>query len=67
MIGKLIVHAPDRDQAIARMQEALRQFRIGPMKTSISLHRRLLDRPEFKTADFDIKWVEHWLSENSGA
>jgi acetyl-CoA carboxylase biotin carboxylase subunit len=65
MIGKLIVHAPTRDQAIARMREALRQFRIGPMKTSIGLHRRMLDRPEFKTANFDIKWVEHWLAEQA--
>ena len=61
MIGKLIVHAPTRERAIARMLEALRQFRIGPMKTTISLHRRLLDRPEYRTADFDIKWVERWL------
>ena len=62
MIGKLIVHAPTREQAIARSLEALRQFRIGPMKTSISLHRRLLDRPEYRSADFDIKWVERWLA-----
>ncbi|MDA0295671.1 MAG: acetyl-CoA carboxylase biotin carboxylase subunit [Planctomycetota bacterium] len=65
MIGKLIVHAPTRDQAIARMQEALRQFRIGPMKTTIGLHRRMLDRAEFKTANFDIKWVENWLAEQA--
>ena len=61
MIGKLIVHAPTRERAIERMLEALRQFRIGPMKTTISLHRRLLDRPEYRSADFDIKWVERWL------
>jgi len=66
MIGKLIVHAPTREQAITRMLEALRQFRIGPMNTTISLHRRLLDRPEFRTADFDIKWVERWLASESG-
>jgi biotin carboxylase len=35
------------------------------MKTTISLHRRLLDRPEFRTADFDIKWVERWLASES--
>ncbi|MEC8560312.1 MAG: hypothetical protein VXY94_09560 [Planctomycetota bacterium] len=62
MIGKLIVHAPTREQAIARSLEALKQFRIGPMNTSISLHRRLLDRPEYRTANFDIKWVERWLA-----
>ncbi len=65
MIGKLIVHAPTREQAITRTLEALRQFRIGPMKTTISLHRRLLDRPEFRSADFDIKWVERWLASES--
>jgi acetyl-CoA carboxylase biotin carboxylase subunit len=66
MIGKLIIHAPTREQAITRTLEALKQFRIGPMKTTISLHRRLLDRPEFRTADFDIKWVERWLAGESG-
>ena len=66
MIGKLIIHAPTREQAITRTLEALKQFRIGPMKTTISLHRRLLDRPEFRTADFDIKWVERWLASESG-
>lgn len=66
MIGKLIVHAPTREQAITRTLEALKQFRIGPMNTTISLHRRLLDREEFRTADFDIKWVERWLAGENG-
>ena len=61
MIGKLIAHGPDRDTAIARMREALRQFRIGPHPTTIPMHRKLLDRPEFRTAEFDIHWVERWL------
>ena len=61
MIGKLIAHGPDRDTAISRMREALRQFRIGPHQTTISMHRALLDRPEFRTANFDIHWVERWL------
>ena len=61
MIGKLIVHAPDRDTAIERMREALRQFNVGPHPTTISMQRELIDRPEFRTADFDIHWVERWL------
>jgi acetyl-CoA carboxylase biotin carboxylase subunit len=61
MIGKLIAHGPDRDTAIARMREALRQFRIGPHPTTIPMHQKLLDRPEFRTAEFDIHWVERWL------
>ena len=61
MIGKLIAHGPDRDTAISRMREALRQFRIGPHQTTISMQRALLDREEFRTANFDIHWVERWL------
>jgi len=62
MIGKLIVHGPTRDAAIARMRQALREFRIGPAKTTIPLHQRIMDRPEFTQANFDIHWVERWLA-----
>ncbi|MGA1267277.1 MAG: hypothetical protein ACO32J_08870, partial [Phycisphaerales bacterium] len=62
MIGKLIVHGPTRDAAIARMRQALREFRIGPAKTTIPLHQRIMDRPEFTQAKFDIHWVERWLA-----
>ena len=61
MIGKLIVHAPTRSQAIARMRRALREFRIGPIKTTIPLHLRLLDHPQFVDHSFDIKYVERYL------
>ena len=39
LAGKLIAHGPDRDTAISRMREALRQFRIGPHQTTISMQR----------------------------
>jgi acetyl-CoA carboxylase biotin carboxylase subunit len=61
MIGKLIVHAHDRDAAIVRMRQALKEFRIGPAKTTIPLHQRIMERPEFCSANFDIHWVERWL------
>ncbi|MGI9015125.1 MAG: acetyl-CoA carboxylase biotin carboxylase subunit [Phycisphaerales bacterium] len=61
MIGKLIVHAPTRDEAIARMLRALREFRIDPIKTTIPLHIRLIDSREFREADFDIQYVERAL------
>ena len=62
MIGKLIVHAATRDEAIARMRRALREFEIGPIRTTIPLHLQLLDSREFRTTDFDIKYVERWLA-----
>src|SRR5690606_11159676 len=42
MIAKLIVHADDRDAAIARMGRALGEFRVEGIKTTIDLHRRLM-------------------------
>jgi acetyl-CoA carboxylase biotin carboxylase subunit len=61
MIGKLIVHAPTRAQAIARMKGALQEFRIAPIKTTIPLHLRILDTQQFGDADFDIHYVERLL------
>ncbi len=63
MIGKLIVHGSDRDDAISRMRSALSEMKIGPIKTTIPLHQRLLNEKAFVTADFDINWVERLLEE----
>ncbi len=65
MIGKLIVHGPDRATAIARLKVALEEFRIGPIKTTIALHRRLLESPEFVNATFDIHYVERFLKQDA--
>ncbi len=65
MIGKLIVHGPDRATAIARLKVALAEFKIGPMKTTISLHRRLVEHPEFRDASFDIHYVERFLKKDA--
>ena len=61
MIGKLIVHGPDRETAIARMRTALEEFEVGPLRTTIPLHRRLMDYQPFIDAEFDIHYVERWL------
>ena len=61
MIGKLIVHAPTREEAITRMHGALGEFEVGPIKTTIPLHRRILETDQFRGADFDIHYVERLL------
>ncbi|MBM4111942.1 MAG: acetyl-CoA carboxylase biotin carboxylase subunit [Phycisphaerae bacterium] len=61
MIGKLIVHGASRDAAIAKMKDALKAFEIGPIKTTIPLHLKLMDHPDFRNATFDIHFVERWL------
>ncbi|MDG2424609.1 MAG: acetyl-CoA carboxylase biotin carboxylase subunit [Phycisphaerales bacterium] len=61
MIAKLIVHGRDRTEAIARMKSAIDEFKIGPIKTTLPLHRRLLDCDQFVNVDFDIHYVERLL------
>ena len=62
MIGKLIVHAESREACIRRARCALREFRIGPLKTTIPLHERLLGEKAFVDAKHDIKYVERLLA-----
>ncbi|MAY73736.1 MAG: acetyl-CoA carboxylase biotin carboxylase subunit [Phycisphaerae bacterium] len=61
MIGKLIVHAEDREQAIRRCRRALREFEVGPIKTSILLHRQLMEDSSFVHAELDIHLLERLL------
>jgi acetyl-CoA carboxylase biotin carboxylase subunit len=61
MIGKLIVHGRDRNEAIERMRSALSEMKIGPIASTIPLHQRLLNHHAFVSADFDINWVERLL------
>jgi acetyl-CoA carboxylase biotin carboxylase subunit len=62
MIGKLIVHAPDRETCIRRSLGALGEFKVGPIQTTIPLYQRLLKEPLFTEARHDIKYVERLLS-----
>ncbi len=61
MIGKLIVHADDRQAAIVRAKRALEEFRIGPIKTTINLHQKLMDDPAFVKGGVDIHYLERLL------
>ncbi|MCA9291382.1 MAG: hypothetical protein KDA25_09650, partial [Phycisphaerales bacterium] len=65
MIGKLIVHAPTRAEAIARMKGALREYRIGPIRTTIPLYIRLMNARQFAEAELDIHYIERMLQEEA--
>ncbi len=62
MVAKLIVHAPTRPEAIARMRRALSEFAIHGIKTTLPLHRRILDAPEFEAGDYTIHWLERFVA-----
>ena len=63
MIGKLIVHGRSRAEAIRRMAGALEEFTIEPIRTTIPLHRRLMENRNFVDAEFDIHYLERWLKQ----
>ena len=61
MVAKLIVHAPTRFEAINRMRRALDEFAVEGIKTTIPLHRRIVDAPEFQAGDYTIHWLEGFV------
>ncbi len=58
MIAKLIVHAPTREFAIARMLRALDEFVIEGVKTTIPLHKRILQHPKFIKGEYTTRFLE---------
>jgi acetyl-CoA carboxylase, biotin carboxylase subunit len=65
LIGKLIVHGPDRRAALARLKRALGEFIIDGVETTTPLFHALLQEPAIQSGDYDIHWLEHWLDANS--
>jgi len=61
MIAKLIVHADTRQEALERMQRALREFKVGPTKTTIGLHQKLMQDAGFVKGGVDIHYLERLL------
>jgi acetyl-CoA carboxylase biotin carboxylase subunit len=62
MVGKLIVHAPTRSEAIARMRRALNELEISGIKTTRELHRRIMAEPAFQSGAYTIHWLEQFVS-----
>jgi acetyl-CoA carboxylase, biotin carboxylase subunit len=52
LLGKIIVHARDRDEAISRMRRALAETVVQGVKTTIPFHQRLLAHPAFVEGRF---------------
>jgi acetyl-CoA carboxylase, biotin carboxylase subunit len=61
MIGKIIVHAPSREQALARMRTALDETVVEGIKTNIPLHRELMADAKFVQGGTNIHYLEEWM------
>ena len=63
MIGKLIVHGPDRATAIARMRVALSEMVVDGIKTNIPLQQRIMRDKGFQAGGQNIHYLEKRLAE----
>ncbi len=63
LIGKLIVHADTREEAIKRMARALDEFRIEGIKTTIFFHKRIMALKDFIEGDIDTSFLERIVLE----
>ncbi len=59
MVCKLICHGRNRQEAIQRMQRSLDEFVIEGIKTTIDLHKKLLDHQKFVSSDFNVSWLDN--------
>ncbi len=57
MIGKLIVWGEDRDRAISKMKEALKEFEVEGIKTVIDFHISMMENPDFIENNYDTNYL----------
>jgi acetyl-CoA carboxylase, biotin carboxylase subunit len=63
MVGKLIVWALSREEAINRARRALREYRVEGIKTTIPLHIRLLEERALRSGEYHTGYLEELLKE----
>ncbi|SNT71859.1 acetyl-CoA carboxylase biotin carboxylase subunit [Paracoccus seriniphilus] len=63
LIGKLIVHGRDREEALARLSRALGELIVDGVDTTAPLFSALLDEPDIQTGNYSIHWLERWLDQ----
>jgi acetyl-CoA carboxylase biotin carboxylase subunit len=61
MVAKLIVHGTTRNEAMMRLRRALDEYVVGGIDTTLPLHRRIVQAPDFVNGDYDIHWLERFV------
>ena len=60
LVAKLIAYGNSREEAIHRMQRALGMFIVEGIHTSIPLHQRIMDDPDFQAGRFDTNFIKRF-------
>ncbi|HEY7184628.1 MAG TPA: acetyl-CoA carboxylase biotin carboxylase subunit [Blastocatellia bacterium] len=61
LIAKVVVHSRTRDRAIARMRRALESMVVEGVKTTIPLHLKILNDPDFIAGNFSTRFMDRFL------
>jgi acetyl-CoA carboxylase, biotin carboxylase subunit len=61
LIAKVIVHSRTRERAIARMRRALESMIVEGVKTTIPLHLKILNDPDFNAGNFSTRFMDRFL------
>jgi acetyl-CoA carboxylase, biotin carboxylase subunit len=61
MIAKIIVHGRDRAEAIARMKRTLEMSVVEGIRTSIPLHLKILNDPDFVAGRISTHFMERFM------
>ncbi len=62
LIGKLIVHGRNRQEALSRLSRALGELIIDGIDTTVPLFQDLLRDRDILSGDYTIHWLEEWLA-----
>jgi acetyl-CoA carboxylase biotin carboxylase subunit len=61
LVAKLIVHAPSRPEAIARLRRSLAEFAVVGIQTTVPLHQRIVEAPDFIAGNYTVHWLEGFV------
>jgi acetyl-CoA carboxylase biotin carboxylase subunit len=64
LLAKLIVHAASREDAISKMDDALRAFVARGVSTTLPFHRAVMADNDYRRGDVTTAWVEHSFMEH---
>ena len=65
LISKLIVHGKTREECVMRLRRSLEEYVINGIQTTIPLHQDLIENADFTSGDYNIHWLENYLSGKS--
>jgi len=63
MIAKLVVWGENRAQTIERAIEAIDNYQISGVKTTLDFGKYVLKHPAFRSGDFDTNFVKHYFQD----